>query len=39
MLQGWFGAIFAISAAVGPLLGGVFTDHITWRWAVSKPAR
>ncbi|KAI9598133.1 major facilitator superfamily domain-containing protein [Syncephalis fuscata] len=33
MLQGWFGAVFAISAAVGPLLGGVFTDHATWRWA------
>ncbi|KAI8055339.1 major facilitator superfamily domain-containing protein [Syncephalis plumigaleata] len=26
-------AIFAISAAIGPLLGGVFTDHATWRWA------
>ncbi|RKP27167.1 major facilitator superfamily-domain-containing protein [Syncephalis pseudoplumigaleata] len=33
MLQGWFGAVFAVSAAVGPLLGGVFTDHATWRWA------
>ncbi|RKP07500.1 major facilitator superfamily domain-containing protein [Thamnocephalis sphaerospora] len=32
-LQGWFGAVFAVSAAVGPLLGGVFTDKLTWRWA------
>ncbi|KAI9598140.1 major facilitator superfamily domain-containing protein [Syncephalis fuscata] len=33
MLQGWFGAVFAISAAIGPLLGGVFSDYVTWRWA------
>ncbi|KAI9597243.1 major facilitator superfamily domain-containing protein [Syncephalis fuscata] len=33
MLQGWIGAIFAISASFGPLLGGIFTDHVTWRWA------
>jgi MFS family permease len=35
MLQGWFGAIFAVSATIGPLVGGVFTDQITWRWVVS----
>ncbi|RKP07501.1 major facilitator superfamily domain-containing protein, partial [Thamnocephalis sphaerospora] len=33
MLQGWFGIVFTLSAAIGPLLGGVFTDHVTWRWA------
>jgi MFS family permease len=31
-LFGAFGAIFALSSVVGPLLGGVFTDHATWRW-------
>jgi EmrB/QacA subfamily drug resistance transporter len=30
--QGFFGAIFALASVVGPLLGGTFTDHITWRW-------
>ncbi|KAK4052237.1 hypothetical protein OIO90_004459 [Microbotryomycetes sp. JL221] len=31
-LLGLFGGIFAISSVVGPVLGGVFTDHATWRW-------
>ncbi len=32
--QGYFGAIFAISSIIGPLLGGFFTDSQTlgWRW-------
>ncbi|KAK0729229.1 major facilitator superfamily domain-containing protein [Apiosordaria backusii] len=26
------GLMFGIGASVGPLLGGVFTDLVTWRW-------
>ncbi|MGA4838439.1 MDR family MFS transporter [Streptomyces sp. G45] len=31
--QGAIGAVFGVSTVVGPLLGGLFTDHLTWRWA------
>ena len=26
------GGMFALGAIVGPLLGGAFTDLVTWRW-------
>ena len=31
--SGFIGAVFALSAVVGPLLGGLFTDQLSWRWA------
>ncbi len=30
--QGYLGAVFAFASVVGPLLGGLFVDHLTWRW-------
>jgi EmrB/QacA subfamily drug resistance transporter len=30
--QGLFGAVFGISALIGPALGGFLTDNISWHW-------
>jgi EmrB/QacA subfamily drug resistance transporter len=30
--QGYLGGVFAFASVVGPLLGGLFVDHLSWRW-------
>ncbi len=30
--QGLFGGVFGASSVLGPLLGGLFVDHLSWRW-------
>jgi EmrB/QacA subfamily drug resistance transporter len=30
--QGYLGSVFALSSVGGPLLGGLFVDHLSWRW-------
>ncbi|MEZ0072789.1 MDR family MFS transporter [Planotetraspora sp. GP83] len=32
-VQGALGGVMALSYLAGPFLGGLFTDHASWRWA------
>jgi EmrB/QacA subfamily drug resistance transporter len=31
-VQGYLGAVWGASAVIGPTLGGVFSEYLTWRW-------
>jgi EmrB/QacA subfamily drug resistance transporter len=31
--QGALGAVFGVTTVLGPLIGGLLTDHLSWRWA------
>ncbi|EED13803.1 efflux pump antibiotic resistance protein, putative [Talaromyces stipitatus ATCC 10500] len=32
MLIGLWATVYMISTIIGPLIGGAFTSHVTWRW-------
>ncbi|MCD6674341.1 MAG: MFS transporter [Burkholderiaceae bacterium] len=31
-VQGWLSSVWGVAAVAGPLLGGTFAEHATWRW-------
>jgi len=37
LYEGILGAVVSVSSALGPLLGGVFTEKLSWRWCFVCP--
>jgi EmrB/QacA subfamily drug resistance transporter len=31
-VQGYLGSVWGVSAVVGPTIGGVFSEYVSWRW-------
>jgi EmrB/QacA subfamily drug resistance transporter len=31
-IQGYFSGVWGLASIIGPLVGGLITDHISWRW-------
>jgi len=31
-VQGYFGSVWAVASVLGPTVGGLFSEHLSWRW-------
>src|SRR5262249_36520571 len=31
-VQGYLASVWALAAVIGPTLGGIFADYVSWRW-------